>query len=352
MSLLAVAQTNAGSFRLIVMGKMDSSPSLLIAFAGARRVASGPVRDVLTVLKQRFDRDDGDMVLVFEVESGRQIDFDLRGSLEKVLARHAPDEPARGPGRPRLGVVSREVSLLPRHWEWLEDQPTGTSGAMRRLVEQAAKSDTGRDRARRTRAALYKILSALAGDLPHFEEASRALFAGDTERFRKLVSGWPRDVRDYAVDRESEAARADAERAPSPEANADVVRDLHRIVWSLGDYDAVARLVAERYVVHSDPGDAWEGRTLDRATYVERVRYSRVAFPDLSFVLDDVVAAGSRVAVRWHAEGTHEGDLRELPATGRRLKFAGQTFYEVEGGKVAGHWQVIDRLGFVAQLRA
>jgi steroid delta-isomerase-like uncharacterized protein len=114
----------------------------------------------------------------------------------------------------------------------------------------------------------------------------------------------------------------------------------------------VERLVAPQYTIHSDPGDAWEGRTLDRDGYTERVRYSRTAFPDLLFTVDDTISAGERVAVRWHAEGTHEGALRGLPATGQRLRFAGQTIYELKQGQVAGHWQVVDRLGFLEQLRS
>src|SRR6478752_869499 len=112
--------------------------ALFVAFAGPRQIAAGPLRDVLPVLKRRFDKDSSDMVLVFDVETGRQVDFDLRGSLEEALERAAPTQP-RGPGRPKLGVTGREVSLLPRHWEWLEQQPTGISGAIRRLVEQAMK---------------------------------------------------------------------------------------------------------------------------------------------------------------------------------------------------------------------
>jgi hypothetical protein len=187
---------------------MHAEP-IFTAFAGTRRIAAGTLREVLPVLKRRFDDGDAELVLVFERESGRQVDFDLRGPLRDVLERAAPTPP-RGPGRPRLGVTSREVSLLPRHWEWLEQQPSGISGGLRRLVEQAIKDQSGAQRARRVRAALSRFLSSMAGDRPHFEEATRALFAGETARFEALVRRWPRHVREYAVEQAREAARADA----------------------------------------------------------------------------------------------------------------------------------------------
>jgi hypothetical protein len=170
-----------------------------VAFVGTRRLAHGALSEVLPVLKRRFDEDRSTMVLVFEVESGRQVDFDLRGTLEQALARAMPEPATRGPGRPRLGVTSREVTLLPRHWAWLERQPTGISGALRRLVEHAIQHepDEARDRSRRD--ALSQVLSALAGDRPHYEEATRALFAGDLPRFEALVHRWPKDIRDYAI---------------------------------------------------------------------------------------------------------------------------------------------------------
>ena len=182
------------------------------AFAGARRVAAGALSEVLPVLKDRFDREDSELVLVFEVETGRQVEFDLRGSLADVLEREMPTAP-RGPGRPKLGVTSREVSLFPRHWDWLEEQTSGISGALRRLVEQAIKGQSGKDRARVIRAALSRFLTTMAGDRPHYEEATRALFAGDTKRFEGLVERWPKDIREYAVHHAREAARADRETA-------------------------------------------------------------------------------------------------------------------------------------------
>ncbi len=131
-----------------------------------------------------------------------------------------------------------------------------------------------------------------------------------------------------------------------------LVRELYDIVWSAGELGAIDRIVAPHYVIHSDPGDQWEGQTIDRAIYRERVMYSRSAFPDLQFAVHDVIPSSHRVSVRWSAEGMQKGDLAGLPATGKRLRFAGQTIYDIVDGQVAGHWQVIDRLGFMQQLRS
>jgi len=180
---------------------------------GARRVAAGHLAEILPGLKERFAKDSSELVLIFEVETGKQIELDLRGSLEEVLERYVPAV-ARGPGRPKLGVASREVSLLPRHWDWLEEQPSGASAALRRLVEAAIKHEPGKERGRRIRAALSRFLSAMAGDRPHYEEACRALFAGATAQFASLVERWPKDIREYAVQQAqaAEAAEQEAQR--------------------------------------------------------------------------------------------------------------------------------------------
>ncbi len=179
-----------------------------IAFVGSRKLAEGELVDVLPVLKQRFDHDELQGVLIFELASGRQVDFDLREPLADILAREVPGA-ARGPGRPRLGVVGREVSLLPRHWDWLESQPSGASAALRRLVEQAIKTEPGRERARRVRAALSQMLSALAGNRTHFEAACRALFAADAQGFEAAVERWPKDLREFALAQARSALRAE-----------------------------------------------------------------------------------------------------------------------------------------------
>ena len=133
------------------------------------------------------------------------IDLDLRGSRADIAARLAaaagePPGPPRGRGRPKLGVVAREVTLAPRHWEWLAAQPGGASAALRRLVEEARRSERRKGpRALRRQEAAYRFMAAMAGDLPGFEEATRALFAKDRQRFERHVAQWPDDVSAYAT---------------------------------------------------------------------------------------------------------------------------------------------------------
>jgi hypothetical protein len=176
-----------------------SQPSYT-AFAGARRLVRGPLEEMLRKVKRRLDADAEPRVLIFEDATGRQVDFDFSGSIEEVIERARPVEPQperAGPGRPRLGVVSREVSLLPRHWEWLERQPQGISSALRRLVDLARLQAPDAERARLARAAASQFMWVMAGDLPNFEEASRALFASDKTRFAELTRRWPSDVRSH-----------------------------------------------------------------------------------------------------------------------------------------------------------
>ena len=130
-----------------------------------------------------------------------------------------------------------------------------------------------------------------------------------------------------------------------------LIADLHEIIWSHGNLDAIDTLVAESYTIFSDPGDAWEGQTLNRETYRKRVLYSRKAMPDLTFKINTIIHENNLVAVIWQASGTQLGDLDGLPATGKKLIFSGQTTYIIKDGLVAGHWQVVDRLGFYQQLQ-
>lgn len=172
-------------------------PTTYTAFVGRRCLASGELANVLLETKIHIARDPAANVLFFEDATGRQVDFDLRGSAEDVVARASPPREHTGPGRPKLGVVSREISLLPRHWEWLERQPNGISAALRRLVDEARKREPAKERARLARDATSRFMTAMAGDLPGYEEASRALFAVDAARFAQLVRRWPKDIRTH-----------------------------------------------------------------------------------------------------------------------------------------------------------
>ena len=160
---------------------------------------------MLPAIKEQFDRDPSTLVLTFEDQTGRQVDFDLRGSLAEVLARATPPKPRTGPGRPKLGVASREISLLPRHWEWLEQQPHGASAALRRLVDQARSQDPDTQQGRQTREAMGRFMTAMAGNLPGYEEASRALYAVDRAGFEKYILEWPQDLKAYLQSRAGEA---------------------------------------------------------------------------------------------------------------------------------------------------
>jgi hypothetical protein len=96
-------------------------------------------------------------------------------------------------------VVAREITLLPRHWEWLALQPGGASVAIRKLVDDARRGGEDKDRIRHGQDAAYRFMSAMAGNRPHFEEAIRALFTPNPQRFNELITGWPVDVRDHAA---------------------------------------------------------------------------------------------------------------------------------------------------------
>jgi uncharacterized protein len=182
------------------------------AFHGNRRIASGPLRTVALLVKRAVENWAADPVLIFDDTTGRSVEIDTRGSDEEVVGRLAqrtavnecadPDVGAgtrRGRGRPKLGVIAREVTLLPRHWDWLATQPGGASVALRRLVEEARRTHAETDRHRKTLERAYHFMSCMAGDMPGFEEAARALFAADERRFRTWVAAWPDDVRDHAI---------------------------------------------------------------------------------------------------------------------------------------------------------
>ncbi|MFP8779245.1 DUF2239 family protein [Hydrogenophaga sp. RWCD_12] len=196
----------------------SSSGPAWVAFEHHRRTAAGQPATVITAVQQRLASEPNAMPVVLDAVSSERIELDWRaplGTLLSLLPRPAPeasdnevaDEAPRGPGRPKLGVTAREVTLLPRHWEWLARQPGGASVALRKLVQSAMREGSTADAKRRATDAAYRFMSIVGGDLPHYEEISRALFAGELARLRALVGAWPADVSEHLL---SLTARIDA----------------------------------------------------------------------------------------------------------------------------------------------
>ena len=183
-----------------------------IAFAHSKRIASGAPREVASSVKQYADAHPAPNILILDAVTSLPIELDLRGSLSAALKRLPiipKSEPKPDPdivtstertaGRPKLGVTAREVTLLPRHWEWLAAQPGGASVALRKLVEQARRDSKVADQLRQAQEATYRFMNEMAGDLPGFEESIRALFASDLARLKQLVAKWPRDIRNHVL---------------------------------------------------------------------------------------------------------------------------------------------------------
>jgi hypothetical protein len=180
----------------------EPQAAVFTVFLGNRKLASGPLAEVALTAKKALDRGTQQPVLIYNDSTGRSLDLDVRGNDAEILAKLATrtsEYPPRGRGRPRLGVVARDITLLPRHWQWLGSQPGGASVAIRKLVDAARRTNQESDQRRERHASAFHFMSAMAGDLPGFEEASRALFANDRERLGELAGGWPVDIREHAL---------------------------------------------------------------------------------------------------------------------------------------------------------
>lgn len=178
---------------------MPTQEPACTAFDHQRLIASGPLSDVVRAVKRSLDAGMAGPLLIFDDHSSRQIEVDFRGSADEVMARLAADqakpEPAsRGPGRPKLGVVPREITLLPRHWDWLGQQPGGASATLRRLVEHASRNGGAKERARQSVESVDRFMRVMAGDLPYYEEASRAFYRRDRASFAECIADWPQDI--------------------------------------------------------------------------------------------------------------------------------------------------------------
>jgi hypothetical protein len=166
------------------------------AFDGERLLASGPRDEVLAAAQRALEAGARGPVLVFDDHSGRVVDLDLHPP-GAPGGHAAPDIPARGPGRPKLGVIAREVTLLPRHWDWLATQRGGASATLRRLVDDARRAGDGKARQRRAEEAVDRFMQTMTGNYAGHEEASRAFWRDERAQFQALTAAWPADVRDH-----------------------------------------------------------------------------------------------------------------------------------------------------------
>lgn len=213
---------------------MTTLPAIpLTAFDGARLLASGPAEAVVAAALARRQQNPAAALLVFDDRSGEVLDLNHQDDpaqvLRRVLGRARPEPTeaeqaaapppaeARGRGRPRLGVIAREITLLPRHWDWLASQPGSASVVLRRLVDEARKRHALRDRQRAAQQGAYRVMLALAGDRPRYEDALRALFAADRPGFDTAMAGWPADIRAYAQRVAAPAFELPAPPAPDAE---------------------------------------------------------------------------------------------------------------------------------------
>jgi hypothetical protein len=171
------------------------------AFSDSKKIASGRrLADVAVEAKDYLMKHARASVLIFDDATSKQVEIDFRGSKDDVRERVVEGEPVgAGPGRPKLGVIAKEVTLLPAHWDWLGLQPGGASVTLRRLVDDARKKNAGRDEIRQAQDAAYKFMTVMAGDLANYEEALRALYAKDKTKFKAMIADWPKDVRDHSM---------------------------------------------------------------------------------------------------------------------------------------------------------
>lgn len=183
------------------MAHPDTDHGMATALNHQRLIGGGPRAEVVSAAKQAHDAGGHGPLLIFDDRSSQPIEVDFRGTLDQMLARLPADAAsttvARGRGRPKLGVVPREVTLLPRDRDWLARQPGGASAVLRQLVEQDLRGYGARERSRLAMEAVDRFMLAMTGDFRGHEEASRAFYRGERERFTTLIEHWPTDVRDH-----------------------------------------------------------------------------------------------------------------------------------------------------------
>ncbi|MBZ0266003.1 DUF2239 family protein [bacterium] len=187
---------------------MKNNDRSYTAFLHNKIIASGKIDEVVSVARQKINQGENARIAIFDDETAYVIDIDFRGSEADVLGRlndhpmlqQKPEsQTKRSPGRPKLGVVPREVGLLPRHWEWLSSQRGGASAALRKLVDEARQRGQAKELIRKTEEAAHRFMWDMASNSPDFEEASRAFYAHNFDTFQDYMKNWDDDIVEYIM---------------------------------------------------------------------------------------------------------------------------------------------------------
>tara|TARA_B100001013_G_scaffold338302_1_gene259147 strand:+ start:260 stop:835 length:576 start_codon:yes stop_codon:yes gene_type:complete len=163
--------------------------STYIAIHNKSLIAQGELPAVIREAQRQFPEAEP---CLYKLDNGKRVDIDWRGDAEEVIKRlpAALVPPAEKRGRPKLGVISKEVTLLPEHWEWLSVQRGGASTTLRRLIDSAMSSMTPAQERRIKQDQLYSMMRVFE-DEAGFEAASRALYRLDEAAFSQAIGNWP-----------------------------------------------------------------------------------------------------------------------------------------------------------------
>ncbi|RZG86913.1 DUF2239 family protein [Acinetobacter venetianus] len=174
-----------------------NSSTTYTAFSGDHYLASGEMMELILKIKQLQETTEN--ILIFNDQTGRQTDFDYTGSEQEIRERYAEPEPTKKVGRPKLGVISREITLQKKHWDWLDQQSASASAIIRKLIDKELDDPNSESNKMLAKQATDRFMLAMLGNMPNYEEATRALYQGDREVFLKMIQDYPKDLKKYLI---------------------------------------------------------------------------------------------------------------------------------------------------------
>lgn len=174
-----------------------NSSTTYTAFSGDHYLASGEMMELILKIKQLQKTTEN--ILIFNDQTGRQTDFDYTGSEQEIRERYAEPEPTKKVGRPKLGVISREITLQKKHWDWLDQQSASASAIIRKLIDKELDDPNSESNKMLAKQATDRFMLAMLGNMPNYEEATRALYQGDREVFFKMIQDYPKDLKKYLI---------------------------------------------------------------------------------------------------------------------------------------------------------